>query len=299
MTRNAMSRPWFGVYTLRSRELAPHLTAASNVADRVYLAVPHFRQQRSLSCEMASLRMAAYYLKAIHSESELVRILPRDGAQPRYENKKLIWADANRTFPGNIRGWQLYHGGMRQRPSRARRNGWGYGIYGPGIAEVATKIGLQPEVFDEVEHVYKTLDRGQVPIVIVPCGGRSTTRKWHWYSPRSDVVPAIDSQHAIAVVGYNDQRVWVNDPLRQVSSYERLVFERAFALLASGVAIGPPVTVEPAPRVPKAPEPRPRRWRFKDWVDRLKATSAARALSQQAWVLKGPRTHAMPPSLQG
>ena len=271
MTQNAMSRPWFGVYTLRSRELAPPPTAASEVADRVHLTVPHLRQQRSLSCEMASLRMAAHYLKVIRSEGELVQILPRDVAQPRFEKEKLIWADASRIFPGNIRGWQLYHGGMHQNPWRARRNGWGYGIYGPGIAEVATKIGLHAEVFDQVDHVYTTLDRGQVPIVIVPCRGRTTTRKWHWFSPQGDVVPAIDGQHAIVVVGYNDRRVWVNDPLGQVSSYQRLLFERAFALLASGVAIGPPITVEPAPSEPKATEPRPRRWPFWRWVGWLKS----------------------------
>ena len=262
MTQNAMPRPWFGVYTLSSRELAPHPAALSAVPDRVSLAVPRFRQQRSLSCEMASLRMAAHYLKVIRSESELVRILPRNVAQPRFENRKLIWADANRVFPGNIRGWQLYHGGMRQIPSRARRNGWGYGVYGPGIAEVATKIGLRAEVFDEVDHVYATLDRGQVPIVIVPCRGRSTTRKWHWYSPQGEVVPAINGQHAIVVTGYNDRRVWVNDPLGQVSSYQRLVFERAFSLLTSGVALGPPLPVKPAPSEPQAPKPRPRRWPF-------------------------------------
>ena len=173
MTQNVMSRPWFGVYSLRSRELAPHPSAASEVVDRVFLAVPRFRQQRSLSCEMASLRMAAHYLKVIRSEGELVRILPMDVAQPRFEDKTLIWADANRIFPGNIRGWQLYHGGVRQYPWRARRKLWGYGIYAPGIAEVATKIGLQAEVFDEVDYVYTTLDKGRVPIVIVPCRGRS------------------------------------------------------------------------------------------------------------------------------
>jgi len=262
MTQNVMPRPWFGVYTLSSRELGPHPAAVSDVSDRVYLPVPRFRQQRSLSCEMASLRMAAHYLKVIHSESELVRILPRDVTQPRFENKRLIWADANRVFPGNIRGWQLYHGGMQQYPGRARRKGWGYGIYSPGIAEVAIKIGLQAEVFDEVDHTYTTLDRGQVPVVIVPCRGRSTTRRWHWYSPQGDVVPAINSQHAIVVVGYNDRRVWVNDPLGQVSSYQRLVFERAFALLGSGVAIGPPSKVEPAPSKPEAHKPRPHRWPF-------------------------------------
>jgi hypothetical protein len=269
MSQNMMSRPLFGVYTLRSRELAPHPATASEEADRVHLAVPRFRQQRSLSCEMASLRMAAHYQKVIHSEADLVRILPADAAQPRFENQTLIWADANRVFPGNIRGWQLYHGGMRHKPRRARRGGWGYGIYGPGIAEVATKIGLQAEVFDQVDHVYTTLDRGNVPIVVVPCSGRSTTRKWHWYSPQGDVVPAINSEHAIVVVGYNDWRVWVNDPLGKVSSYERIVFERAFALLASGVALGPPIKVVPAPTKRKPFGPRPQGWPF--WRRRVPA----------------------------
>jgi uncharacterized protein YvpB len=260
MNQNTMSRPLFGIYTLRSGELASYSTTASEDADRVRLDVPRFRQQRSLSCEMASLRMAAHYQKVIRTETELVRGLPTNAAQPRFENKKLIWADASRVFPGNIRGWQLYNGGMRQKPGRARIRGWGYGIYGPGIAEVATKIGLRAEVFDRVDQVYTTLDRGDVPIVIVPCSGRSTSRKWHWYSPQGDVVPAINSEHAIVVVGYNDRRVWVNDPLGKVSSYERIVFERAFALLASGVVIGKPTTVVPAPGKRKPFRPRSRRW---------------------------------------
>jgi hypothetical protein len=211
---------------------------------------------------MASLRMAAEFHNVTHTETDLVRILPTDAAQPRFENGRLIWADANRVFPGNIRGWQLYHRGMRHRPRRARRGGWGYGIYAPGIAEVATKIGLQAEVFDRVEYVYAALDRRQVPIVIVPCSGRSTTRKWHWYSPQGDVVPAINSQHAIVVVGYNDRQVWVNDPLGRVTSYQRIVFERAFSLLASGVAVGAPVKVVPAPTKRKPLGPRPQGWPF-------------------------------------
>jgi uncharacterized protein YvpB len=145
---------------------------------------------------------------------------------------------------------------MSQKPGRARRNGWGYGVYGPGIAEVATRIGLQAEVFNQVDHVYTTLDRGQVPIVIVPCSGRSTTRKWHWYSPQGHIVPAINAQHAIVVVGYNDQQVWVNDPLGKVSSYKRIIFERAFAFLTSGVAMSTPITVVPAPSKQKVSGPK-------------------------------------------
>lgn len=262
MSQEVPPRPLFGFYTLRSRELAPEPAIASAAPDRVHLAVPRFRQQRSLSCEMAALRMAAHYQKVIHTETELVRILPRDATQPRLENRKVIWADANRVFPGNIRGWQLYAGGMRSYPRRARTKGWGYGVHAPGIAEVATRIGLQAEVFDEVEHVYTALDRGVVPIVIVPCSGRSTTRKWRWYTPEGDPIPVIDSEHAIVAVGYNDRRVWVNDPLGRVSSYDRIVFERAFALLASGVAIGAPIASVPASKERQVFGTRPDRWPF-------------------------------------
>jgi len=259
MSQNEMARPLFGVYLVRNRNLSLDSATASIEPERVYLPVPHFRQQRSLSCEMASLRMAAAYQTAERSESELVSILPQDVSQPRLEDGKLIWADANTVFPGKIRGWQLYDGGMRQHPRRARTGGWGYGVYAPGIAEVATRIGLGAEVFDQVEHVYTSLDRGHVPVVIVPCSGRSTSRKWHWYSPQGDLVLAINSEHAIVVTGYSEQRVWVNDPLAKVSSYERIVFERAFALLNSGVAIGPPTTVLPVPDLPEAVRPRSRR----------------------------------------
>ena len=262
MSQDPLSRPWFGFYTLRSRELPPYPTLATEVDERVYLRVPRFRQQRSLSCELAALRMAAHYQIVIRSETQLVRILPKDTSQPRYVRKKLIWGDPNKVFPGNIRGWQLYAGGIRRHPRRARIRGWGYGVYGPVIAEVATKIGLRAEVFDQVDDVYTALDRGYVPIVIVPCSGRSTTRRWHWYSPRGDRIPVINAEHAIVVVGYNERRVWVNDPLGKVSRYQRIVFERAFRLLTSGVAVGPPRTVVPAPSERKPFGLSPQRWPF-------------------------------------
>jgi len=255
MSLETIPRPLFGIYVVSDRASEGYPVSASHQPERVYLAVPRFHQQRSLSCEMASLRMAAHYLTVVRSEQELVRILPKDTAQPRIEDGRLIWADANRIFAGNIRGWQLYHGGMRRQPRRARRGLWGYGVYAPGIAEVAIKIGLEAEVFDQVDHVYAALDKGHVPIVIVPCRGRSTSRKWHWYSPQGDVVPAINSEHAVAVVGYNERNVWVNDPLKKVSRYERIVFERAFALLSSGVAVGPPKRVVPVPDPPQRRNP--------------------------------------------
>jgi uncharacterized protein YvpB len=247
MPSNAMPRPFRGVYILASRQSAPKPELAASAADRVSLAVPHFHQERSLSCEMASLRMAAQYHKVSVTETQLVQLLPVSLAQPRIEGARVVWTDANRLFAGNIRGWQLYYGGLRAYPQRARRGAWGYGIHAPGIAEVTLHLGLQAEVFDEVGGVYAALDRGSVPIVIVPCRGRARSRQWTWYTPNGDPVSVIDSEHAIAVTGYNGQYVWVNDPLSQVSRYDRASFEVAFSLLRSGVVVAPARTQVPPP----------------------------------------------------
>ena len=258
MYQNVMPRPFLGIYVLNMLPLVKDSTRASvPTADRVYLAVPHYRQQRSLSCEMAALRMAAQYHKVTHTETELVNLMPTDTSQPKLSGGKVVWADANRVFAGNVRGWQFYYSGLSHYPYRSRSKGWGYGIHALGIAEVATKIGLQAEVFDKVDYVYKILDGGDVAIVLVPCSGRSTSRKWSWYTPKGVAVSVIDGEHAIVVRGYNAQKVWVNDPLGRVSVYDRIVFERAFGLLSMGVRISPPAPVVPVgpirPRRPPFP----------------------------------------------
>lgn len=237
---------WF--LTSRSRAMPP-LPAVPRTGGEpgLYLAVPHFRQQRSLSCEVASLRMAAAFQGIVQSETDLVRLLPGEAAQPRTEGNHSVWADAERTFAGNICGWQLYAGGLQRYPHRARRGAWGYGVHAPGIAHVATQLGLEMHALDTLEHVFRSLDRGNPVVVIVPCGGRSTARKWTWYTPTGAGVLVIDSEHAIVVRGYDERSVLINDPLGGVASYARSVFQRAFDLLQSGVEIGPPRKVVPAP----------------------------------------------------
>ena len=213
----------------------------------VLLAVPPFRQQRSLSCEMAALRMAAAFQGVSRSETDLVALLPADKSQPRAEGQRVIWADAERVFAGNIRGWQLHYGGLRSYPSRARRGAWGYGVHAPGIAEVAARLGLEAQLFDSADQVFRALDRGHPVVVIVPCSGKSTARKWTWYTAKGVPVDVIDSEHAVTVRGYDERSVLVHDPLGAAASYARGVFQRAFDLLKSGVEIGPPRTVLPAP----------------------------------------------------
>ena len=226
-----------GVVAAASLLLPPSPVRAAS--DRRLLPVPFHYQYHALTCELAALRMAAEYHGQIWSENGLLRLMPIDERQPRYEDGKMVWSDPNLVFPGNIWGWQIYHGGLAEHPERARRGQWGYGIHAPVIAEMAFRIGLAAELFDRVEAVYAAVDRGNAPIVIVPDGGRDRAIRWRWRTPQGKLATVINAEHSVVVRGYDSQTVWVNDPKGRVWAYPRDRFERAFALLRSGVAIGP------------------------------------------------------------
>lgn len=212
------------------------INAASGVR---LLAVPFHYQRRTLTCEIAALRMAAGYHGQAWTEEGLLTCMPIDNRQPRREGDNVIWADPNLTFPGNIGGWQLYRGGLQEHPERVKLGQWGYGLHAPAIADVAVRMGLAAELFDRVEAVYAALDLGYVPIVIVPDGGRVQVVVWQWLTPRDKPVTVMNAEHSVVVRGYDSHTVWVNDPKGKVWTYPRDGFERAFALLNSGVAIGP------------------------------------------------------------
>jgi uncharacterized protein YvpB len=214
-------------------------------SDRRLLAVPFHYQQHTLTCEIAALRMAAEYHGQAFAEKVLLSLMPADEGQPRYDGDDVVWADPNLAFPGNHRGWQLYRGGLDEHPERAKAGQWGYGIHAPAIASLATRLGLATEVFDQVGAVYAAIDRGHVPIVIVPDGGRDQVVRWQWYTPRDRPVTVMNAEHSVVVRGYDDQSVWVYDPKGKVWTYPRDRFDRAFALLGSGVAIGPARRVLP------------------------------------------------------
>jgi len=205
--------------------------------DRIYLDVPFHWQHHTLSCEVAALRMAAHYFGAAWTESDLLQRMPMDPAQPQVIGGEVVWSDPNRIFPGNVNGWQLYRGGVREHPERARQRLWGYGIHAPAIANLATRIGLRAEVLGWVGDVYDSIDQGRVPIVIVPDGGVAEAEQWLWYTPAGRPVRVMNREHSVVVKGYSAAQVWVNDPKGKVARYDRDVFERAFSLLRSGVAV--------------------------------------------------------------
>ena len=84
------------------------------------LNIPFHRQEHSLSCEIATLKMALDYYKLDIPESELLEKLPFDTESRR--NKNNTWGNPNLGFVGNIDG---------KMPNE------GYGVYEQPILDLA------------------------------------------------------------------------------------------------------------------------------------------------------------------
>ena len=191
--------------------------------------------------------MAAAYLGQEVSEAQLLGMLTFDDTTLRIrKNGTLIWGDPRKGFVGNLDGWQIYYGGLREHPPHRRSvQWWGYGAYVQPLAEVATRLGLAATCVDELSSVYWHLDRGRPVIAIVPAGGRTEAVEWAWYTEKGDRVPVINREHAVVLnPGYDSHRIYVSDPGldrdEQVFHYTHRDFASAFRILSMAVAIGGP-----------------------------------------------------------
>ncbi len=179
------------------------------------------------------------------SEERLLTMLSFDNTTLRIrKNGTLIWGDPRKGFVGNLDGWQIYYGGLREHPPHRRNvRWWGYGVYVQPIAEVATRLGLEATCIDNLSSVYWHLDHGRPVIAIVPAGGKTEAVAWAWHTENGDLVPVMNREHAVVLnPGYDSHRVFVSDPGldrdEQVFEYTHRDLARAFSILSMAVAIG-------------------------------------------------------------
>jgi uncharacterized protein YvpB len=148
----------------------------------VRLNVPFHRQEHSLSCEVASLKMALAGVGVEVPESELVAKLAYDST-PRTSG---VWGDPYVGFVGDIDGKML---------------GSGYGVYWDPIA----KLGLQyrnTEVIHNgsLQQLLYHIHQGR-PVVVWGYFGRGN--RTTWTTPNLKTVDAVNGEHARVLIGYN------------------------------------------------------------------------------------------------
>jgi len=157
----------------------------------VKLKTQFHRQEHSLSCEVAALKMALSVKGMNPSESELIRQLPW---QP-------MWGNPHQGFVGDINGGMLKTG---------------YGVYWKPIAKIAQRY-RPAEAFEHwsVQRLASEIQRGN-PVVVWGYVGSGKRRFWR--APDGTPIWGVSGEHARTVIGFagsvtNPQGFFLLDPI--------------------------------------------------------------------------------------
>jgi uncharacterized protein YvpB len=174
------------------------------------LDAPLLKQEHSLSCESSAAVMAARFHGLPVDEGDILHALPR------HENPHL-------GFRGNVDG---PYGGIDD-----------YGVYAEPIRQVLTDLGLQVEHLSGGINEIKEHIRQERPVIAW------VTYRMQVQSPRQvtlnsgaggygSAVTLVPYEHAVLVVGYNAEGLWVHDPYDGTRTwYGEADFGRSFGYL--------------------------------------------------------------------
>lgn len=161
------------------------------------LNVPYHRQEHSLSCEIASLKMALSYAGFNISEDELIQSLHFDQT-PR---SRTLWGDPFKGFVGDIDG---------------KMGKTGYGVYWDPIVDVGnryapTRAFTGLTAADFAEHILNNR-----PVVVWGYFGRGAAINWE--TTDGNRINAINGEHARIVTGFtgskeNPEGFFLLDPI--------------------------------------------------------------------------------------
>lgn len=148
----------------------------------VDLPVAFHRQEHSLSCEIATLKMALGRYGASVSEDELIALLPFDLTPRRGD----VWGNPFEGFVGDIDGTMM---------------GTGYGVYADPIARIGlrykrTEVLRGASVVDVAHH----LAAGR-PVIMWGYYGRGGSRLWR--TSDGELVRAVNGEHTRVVTGFS------------------------------------------------------------------------------------------------
>jgi uncharacterized protein YvpB len=186
------------------------------------LAVPAYLQKYSLSCEIASLRMALAF-KGVHLDEDTIH---REVGQDPTPHQGDIWGNPHGAFVGNINGRQMSDG---------------YGVHWEPIAKAAN-LHRPASAFQgwSISQLTSALSAGNpVVIWVYSSGGWPTT----WKTPDGLTINAARDEHAVTAVGFvgspsNPSQLIINDPLVGQVYWNRAVFDKKWAMFGrAGVVV--------------------------------------------------------------
>lgn len=186
------------------------------------LAVPAYLQKYTLSCEIASLRMALNFRRANVTEDDLIPQVGLD-TTPHSGN---VWGNPYNAFVGNIRGTQMKDG---------------YGVYWGPIAKAARNYRQAQEFSGwKIEQLTGAIASNN-PVIIWVYSHFGTPTSWK--TPDGTDIYAVRDEHAVVAVGFvgpatNPSQIIINDPLSGQVYWSRSSFDKKWNIFGnSGVVI--------------------------------------------------------------
>ena len=179
------------------------------------LNIPFHRQEHSLSCEIATLKMALDYYKLNIPESELLEKLPFDTESRR--NKNNTWGNPNLGFVGNIDG---------KMPNE------GYGVYEKPIAKLASRYRRARSVENAtLQEILTETAKGR-PVIV--WGAIGSGKDISWKTSGGQEIKAVFGEHTRIISGFsgtvsNPEKVYLLDPIygQRVMSKEKFLADWA------------------------------------------------------------------------
>lgn len=164
--------------------------------------VPLIKQNPELKygCEVTSLTMVLNYAGVKVNKMELYRKVKKDGDPIRRSSSGdiLHWGNPHEGFVGDMTG----------------RNA-GYAVFDKPIERLVNEylpgraVNLTNQPFDKViEHVSKGY-----PVVVWTTGDYRLPDRWESWHHGSQIIKTPLDLHAVVLVGYDKQFVYLNDPL--------------------------------------------------------------------------------------
>lgn len=186
------------------------------------LSVPSYLQKYTLSCEIASLRMALNFRGLGLTEDD---IIPKVGQDPT-PHEGNVWGDPNEAFVGNIAGTQMANG---------------YGVHWAPIARAARSYRNAEDFTGwTIADLTGAIEKNN-PVVIWVYSHHGTPTSWK--TPSGKEIYAVRDEHAVVAVGFvgpasNPTQVIINDPLIGQVYWSRAAFDRKWDIFGrSGVVV--------------------------------------------------------------
>ncbi len=168
--------------------------------EKITVPLEFKKQEHSVTCEIAALRMALNYLGSDVTEDELIARIPFDTKRPKTSDN--IWGDPDKGFVGSVDGSIFL--------------GTGYGVYEEPIRDLA--LSYRDSFIIEnakLSRVLGEVDKGN-PVIV--WGLLSNEDTMEWYTKKGKKITAFPGEHARVVIGYsgsasNPTHIVMMDPI--------------------------------------------------------------------------------------